>query len=207
MRDTIGPVTLGPPPRAPLARVTPDRALPALPSAAWIAVLFFVGAETMIFAGLLTAFGIYRHASPVWPPFGEPRLPIAVTAANTVLLVLSAGTMRAALARLRLGQACAGRQALRATAVLGAIFLAVQGGEWVRLVGWGLRAASGPYGGFYYTLIGAHGIHVVGAVVALAVLVARGGGLPPLTRLEACGLYWYFVCGLWLVIFAVVYLS
>lgn len=207
MKDASAPVTLGPPPRLSLARVTPDRALPALPNAGWIAVLFFVGAETMIFAGLLTAFAIYRLASPVWPPFGEPRLPIAVTAANTVLLLLSAGTLRGALARLRLGHARAGRRALRATAVLGAIFLAVQGGEWMRLVGWGLTAAAGPYGGFYYTLIGAHGIHVLGAVVALAVLVGRGGGPPPLARLEACGLYWYFVCALWLVIFPVVYLS
>ena len=48
----------------------------------------------------------------------------------------------------------------------------------------------------------------MGAVIWLLTLAPAGRrGLPPMARLEACALYWYFVCALWLVIFPVVYLS
>ena len=186
----------------------PAREPPGLPPAAWLGMLFFVGAEAMLFAGLLFVFVVYRLWSPVWPPFGEPRLPIGVTAVNTALLVASGVVMRRGIGLARGGAEPGARRALGATAALGATFLTVQGSEWARLVHWGLTASAGPYGGIVYALIGAHGLHVLAAVVWLLVPApAKRRPLPALARLEACALYWYFVCGLWLVIFPVVYLS
>jgi heme/copper-type cytochrome/quinol oxidase subunit 3 len=161
-------------------------------------MLMFVGAEAMLFSGLITAFLVYRLGSPLWPPLGEPRLPIAVTGVNTVVLLLSAATMHRARQR-------ASRGRLAVTAVLGAAFLVVQGGEWARLLAWGLTAASSPYGGIFYLLIGTHGVHVLAAVVTLAVLTAATRRLTA-ARLEAVSLYWYFVCGVWVVLFPLVYL-
>ena len=64
--------------------------------------------------------------------------------------------------------------------------------------------------GIFYLLVGCHGAHVLLAVVWLAVvaLLARRGTLAPGRRgaLEMCSLYWYFVCGLWAVLFPLVYL-
>ncbi len=179
-----------------------------LPPPAWVGTLFFVAAETMVFAGLLFFFLAYRLWSPVWPPLGEPRLPLAVTVANTGVLVASAVVVRLALRRARDGVEAPARRLFVAAAALGSAFLAVQGSEWVRMLHWGLTAAGSPYGGIVYALIGAHGLHVLGAVVWLLALVPGGRRpLPPMARLEACALYWSFVCGLWLVIFPVVYLS
>jgi heme/copper-type cytochrome/quinol oxidase subunit 3 len=116
--------------------------------------------------------------------------------------------MQRAVARARTGAAPAARRALVATAALGWAFLTVQGSEWVRLVRWGLTATASPYGGIVYALLAAHGVHVLAAVVWLLTVAPRPRRpLPPPQRLEACALYWSFVCVLWVAIVAVVYLA
>ena len=54
--------------------------------------------------------------------------------------------------------------------LLGRFFLSVQGYEWVRLIHFGLTVSSSVYGGLFYTLIGFHGLHVVGALIWLLVV-------------------------------------
>ena len=99
---------------------------------------------------------------------------------------------------------------LVAAATLGALFLAIQGYEWMRLIEYGLTVSSGAYGGTFYTLIGAHAAHVVGALVWLGVtltLAARGRFLDGQTAvLRACAIYWHFVVALWPVLYVSVYL-
>jgi cytochrome c oxidase subunit 3 len=100
---------------------------------------------------------------------------------------------------------------LTATAALGSIFVIVQGYEWMGLIGHGLTLASSNYGATFYTLIGLHALHVVGAVAwLLAVLAGAWRGRYSARRhvaVQVCGTYWYFVSGLWLVLFGVVYLA
>ena len=63
----------------------------------------------------------------------------------------------------------------------------------------------------FLLLIGAHGLHVLGAVAwmaTLAALAAAGriaSGKSP--ALDISTLYWYFVCAIWIVLFALVYLA
>ncbi len=97
------------------------------------------------------------------------------------------------------------------TALLGTLFLAVQGAEWVRLLHQGLTLASGTYGATFYVLIGCHAAHVLVAVAWLVATVLLAGlGRFTASRhaaLEMCGIYWYFVCGLWVILFPLVYLT
>jgi cytochrome c oxidase subunit 3 len=99
---------------------------------------------------------------------------------------------------------------LAVTALLGSLFLAVQGYEWVRLVGFGLSLSSGVFGGTFYALIGAHGIHVLGAVVAL--LFVLGAAVTGRYTAQAhsgvvlCEIYWLFVVALWPLLYLLVYL-
>jgi heme/copper-type cytochrome/quinol oxidase subunit 3 len=96
------------------------------------------------------------------------------------------------------------------TAGLGLLFLAVQGYEWIQLIGYGLTMVSGAYGATFYTLIGVHALHVVGALVWLAIVsvgVSRGRFLEPSSAgLRACAMYWHFVVALWPVLYVSVYL-
>ena len=100
--------------------------------------------------------------------------------------------------------------ALVATAVLGVGFLGVQGSEWVRLIRQGLTLSSGTYGATFYTLIGLHAAHVVGAVVWLLAVLALAQhnrfSAERHTGVTICATYWYFVCALWVLLFAAVYL-
>src|SRR5215470_2131056 len=81
----------------------PPRALRPIVSNARIAVLMFIAAEVMFFAGLIGAFIVFRLSAQIWPPPFQPRLPAGVTGLNTAILLLSGVAiqlaMRAASAR------------------------------------------------------------------------------------------------------------
>ena len=179
-------------------------------SNAWVAVIVFLGAEAMFFAGLIGAYIVFRVSAPIWPPPFQPRLPIGVTGVNTLILVASAVTMRRAVKAVFVSDRKKLIRFLGLTAILGGIFLVIQGYEWVRLFHFGLTLSSSVYGGLFYTLIGFHGLHVVGALTWLLVVfvLAERGRFSKERHvgLQTCGLYWTFVVALWPVLYSLVYL-
>ncbi|MEK7714969.1 MAG: cytochrome c oxidase subunit 3 [candidate division NC10 bacterium] len=176
-----------------------------------LGMLFFISGEIMFFGGLVSAFLVLRVSAPVWPPPLQPRLPLGVTGVNTLVLLASSVAMVAALRALARGDRSALVRRLVVTAGLGALFLLVQGYEWARLVHFGLTLSSGIYGSTFYTLIGTHAAHVLGALVWLAVtvaLAARGRFADGRTGpLRACSMYWHFVVALWPILYVAVYLA
>ncbi len=207
--------TEGPPPSFPEPPFGPDddgrddHPEPPINNAR-LGIMLFIGAEGMFFAGLLSAFLVFRTGSAVWPPPLQPRLPIVVTALNTLVLLASGVTMHTALRAIRRGDRRGFIDWLVGTVLLAAIFLTVQGFEWARLLQFGLTLSSGVYGATFYTLIGCHAAHVFGAVIWLLVLLsmARRERVSPQRYVGAsvCGMYWYFVVALWPILFATVYL-
>ena len=175
-----------------------------------VAMLFLIAGEVMFFAAFVSGFFVLRMAAPMWPPPLQPRLPLLVTGFNTLVLLTSSLAMVGATRAMRAGDGQRLVRGLVAAATLGALFLAIQGYEWMRLIEYGLTVSSGAYGGTFYTLIGAHAAHVVGALVWLGVtltLAARGRFLDGQTAvLRACAIYWHFVVALWPVLFVTVYL-
>jgi cytochrome c oxidase subunit 3 len=192
-------------PRGPLAHAEG----PVVPNSQ-LAMAAVIVSELMLFAGLIGSYLVFRLQVTDWPPAGQPRLPIAVTAANSVVLVASAVVLRRGLALLRQGIADRAGRTMTVAAILGATFLAVQGAEWVHLVQHGLTLGSSVFGGTFYLIIGCHAVHVAVAVLFLAVVTTavRWSWLSPerLAPVEACTAYWYFVTGLWLVLFPLLYL-
>ncbi|UCE85840.1 MAG: heme-copper oxidase subunit III [Deltaproteobacteria bacterium] len=181
---------------------------PLVPSGL-LAVAIFVASEAIFFAALISAFVVLRAQALDWPPFDQPRLPVLVTGINTAILLLSGCTIHGALRSVRAsGARLTGW--LAATAVLGALFLAIQGYEWVRLVGFGLTTSSSLYGATFYALVGAHGVHVLAALVVVLVVAVRGYrgryGAAEHTGVAMCHLYWLFVVAVWPVLYALVYL-
>ena len=179
-------------------------------SNAWLAVWMFLGAEAMFFAGLIGAFLVFRLSATTWPPPFQPRLPVGVTGVNTVILLASAVTIRVALRSARRGDGTQLVRWLGLTALLGAIFLAVQGYEWIELIQFGLTVSSSVYGGLFYTLIGFHALHVFGALVWLMVVfaLARRGHYAKhrYVGVQTCSMYWTFVVALWPALYGLVYL-
>jgi cytochrome c oxidase subunit 3 len=130
---------------------------------------------------------------------------------NTLVLLGSGLTMAWAARSVRKGNQAGLIHGLRLTAFFGALFLSVQGYEWARLVHFGLTVSSGSYGSTFYTLIGAHGVHVLAALIwLLSVLTLAGRRRFTAERhspVLACGMYWQFVVALWPILYLLVYLA
>ena len=176
-----------------------------------LAMIFFLSAETMLFGAFISGFFVLRLAAPQWPPPLQPRLPIVVTGINTFILMTSSAALIAAMAAFRRRDRTQLVRGMALTAALGALFLAVQGYEWARLIHYGLHVTSGAYGATFYTLIGLHAAHVIGALVWLLVvlrLAAHGRFLEGRAgALRACAIYWHYVVALWPVLYVSVYLT
>jgi heme/copper-type cytochrome/quinol oxidase subunit 3 len=188
----------------------PPRPQAPLGNNAWLAILMFLGAEAMFFAGLMGAYIVFRVGAATWPPPFQPRLPVGVTGVNTMFLLASAVTIRLALRSARRGDGLRLVRWLGITGLLGAIFLAVQGYEWIELIQFGLTVSSSVYGGLFYTLIGFHALHVFGALIWLMTVfvLARRGRYTKDRHLgiQNCAMYWTFVVALWPALYGLVYL-
>ena len=187
-----------------LGHVSRRRPQPVIPNGV-MGMLLFVMVEMMLFAGLISAFVIIRASAPVWPPPSQPRLPIEETAINTAALLLSG--LLLAVGRRGFGRdARRAERALVASILLGVFFVVFQGTEWAALIAQGLTLTSSALGSFFYLIIGMHALH---AVVALGLLLQtwqrlRRGRLTS-SQLATAEVFWYFVVGLWPILYLVVY--
>jgi heme/copper-type cytochrome/quinol oxidase subunit 3 len=180
---------------------------PLIPSSV-LGMLLFVGSEVMLFAGLISAHGIARAGARggVWPPPGQPRLPIELTAFNTVLLLLSGVALFVA-GRAFMRGAARSRRWLTAAAVLGGCFVGIQGFEWARLIREGLTLTSSTHGSFFYVIVGLHALHAVVAIGSVAWALQRLAAKKlELAQLQAVQVFWYFVVGIWPLLYWQVYL-
>jgi cytochrome c oxidase subunit 3 len=178
---------------------------PLVPDAV-LGMLIFVAVELMVFAGLISAFTIARSSALVWPPPDQPRLPVERTALNTAALLLSGVLLFHAQRAFARGPRHA-RRPLLASMLLGAFFVLFQGVEWAALIREGLTLTSSALGSFFYLIVGLHALHAVAALGLLAstfVLLERGWLVQ--SRLAAAQVFWYFVVGMWPVIYLAVYL-
>ncbi len=182
-------------------------------SNAKLGVLILLGAETMLFVGLIGAFLVFRMGNVTWPPLShvDIRLPNLLTGFNTLGLIISGFTMFLALRAVQQDRIKQLRILLMITGVLGLLFLVVQGREWVQLIGKGLTLQSGIYGGIFYVLIGCHAVHVLGAVIWLAIIIGMAvtGKFSSVryTGVETCTIYWIYVVALWPILYVLVYLA
>jgi cytochrome c oxidase subunit 3 len=169
-------------------------------------MLMFLFTEIMLFAGLISAHSIARASSIVgWPPPGQPRLPFEETALNTAALLLSGVLVFFAQRSLRRDRKRT--EALLALGIaLGTLFVGFQGVEWLGLIREGLTLTSSTHGAFFYLIVGVHALHAIAALAALARCGVRlRRGVLAQSSLTATALFWYFVVGVWPVIYFQVY--
>jgi heme/copper-type cytochrome/quinol oxidase subunit 3 len=183
-----------------------NRRKPVVPSSV-LAMIMFVLTEIMMFAGLISAFAIVRTHAPggMWPPPGQPRLPVEETAFNTAALILSGVLLYFAQRAFARKGKTTGRLLL-ASILLGALFVALQGREWVEMLGVGLTMTSSTHGSFFYLIVGVHGVHAVVALGAMAWAWLRSNKGALLShQLWTVAVFWYFVVGVWPFLYVRVY--
>lgn len=184
------------------------RRQPLVP-ASILGMLIFVVSEVMFFIALLSAFMVIKAGSPNWAPPSGATLPIYTTGFNTLVLFTSGVLLL--LAGHTLSQKTDWPRAKMLTgwaALLGAFFVGFQGIEWVRLLYYGMTMTSGVFGACFYLLIGCHALHAVVAIIAMIGQFRRfePERLAP-ASFYSMSLFWFFVVGVWPVLYIVVYLS
>ncbi|MCS6847911.1 MAG: cytochrome c oxidase subunit 3 [Anaerolineae bacterium] len=172
-----------------------------------LGVGFFIVSESMFFLGLFLAWFFMRNTSDAWPPAGVAPPPVVPAVLNTVIALLSTiavffadrATARDDRNGLIKGIAVAG--------ALGVIFMAVQAVEFTDLA---ILAQGSAYGSTFTFLLLFHVLRVFVGVILMGVVLVRTllGHFSSKRRLlvQATAMYWYFITGVWLVVFAVLYL-
>tara|TARA_B100001964_G_scaffold243337_1_gene320977 strand:+ start:922 stop:1536 length:615 start_codon:yes stop_codon:yes gene_type:complete len=173
-----------------------------------VGMVIFVIAEAMFFGALVSAYLVTSAQAEAWPPPDLPTLPLGISAFNAVVLLASGLFIAIAGQTEQRKEKIQHRKFFAAGLVLGACFILFQGGEWVRMLREGFFFDSGPYASFFYLILGAHGIHVCGALAYLGFIFARGPTRNNAGRevFRSGRVLWYFVVGLWPVLYALVYL-
>ena len=190
----------------PLEPLGKDSRVPMIPHGLF-GMLIFVVAEIMFFAGLISAFVIVKAAASVWPPMGQPRLPIEETALNSVALLVSGVLLIVAHRAFHRGDRESMKRPMWIALILGSFFVFFQGVEWVALLSQGLTMTSSSLGSFFYLIVGIHAVHAVAALTLLAIasLRLRRGWLTP-GLFGAAEALWFFVVAVWPILYLVVYL-
>jgi len=160
----------------------------------------------MFFMALASAFLVLHHGSKVWVAV---RLPWILWV-NTAVLLGSSFTLERARLRLSLGDVLGFRRLWFLTTVMGFLFVAGQLVAWRQLVGEGVYIASNQASSFFYIFTGAHGVHLLGGVAALLFVLLRNfqkSQIPVSLAAEITSYYWHFMDGLWIFLFALLYLG
>lgn len=170
-------------------------------------MVIFVIAEIMFFAGMISAFLIIKAGSSIWPPLDQPRLPVEETALNSLALLASGVFLFLAHRAFHRGDRSSMRRPMWIALALGSFFVLFQGVEWIALLQQGLTLTSSSLGSFFYLVVGVHALHAVAALILLGVAslrLSRGWLTPGL--FGAAEALWFFVVGVWPVLYLVVYL-
>jgi cytochrome c oxidase subunit 3 len=159
----------------------------------WVAI----GSIVMMFAGLTSAY-IVKSGQASWTGVKTP----AYFWYSTAVIMISSITMLAAVRSFKQKAIQQGRWFLIGTLVLGLLFMFLQWKGFSYLWDHGVRFEGAGAGQFLYIIFGLHALHVLGGVIALAVIVAqqyfsrtRSYNSTPV---EVASIYWHFVDILWI---------
>ena len=167
----------------------------------------FLVADGMTFAGFFAAYLTYRAVNPL-PVDADYELELLLPAINTLLLLVSSLTFHRGSKALMANRMSNCRGWLLLTAALGVAFMAGQMWEYFHLP-FGLT--DNLFASTFYALTGFHGLHVTLGAMMILIVWWQAGTERYFTAdnhfgFAAAELYWHFVDGVWVVLFALLYL-
>ena len=164
-----------------------------------------LGGILMFFMALVSAY-IVRKGMPNsgWRPLDVPR----ILWLNTLIILASSLTLARSRRCFRADNESGFRYWWGWTTALGIFFLAGQFIAWRQLVGAGIYLATNPSSSFFYVFTAAHGLHLLGGVLALLSVAFRPTHrLTRGTASEVVAMYWHFMDGLWVFLFLLLLLG
>ncbi|WP_404401006.1 cytochrome c oxidase subunit 3 [Pelagibacterium halotolerans] len=174
---------------------------PKLP-AAQIGLGIFMAVVGALFALLVSAY-VLRAQLGDWRGFPLP----GIVWANTLPLLAASLALEWARAGARRGDMARAQAGVIGGAGAAAVFIAGQLWAWSILVSNGYAITSGPAGSFFYLMTAAHGVHVIGGIVALArpiTKIRRRDEIAAIRlSIDLAATYWLFMLLVWVVLLLV----
>lgn len=155
-----------------------------------------IGAIVMMFAGLTSAYIVKRNQAN-WISF---ELPLAFWYSTGAIAGSSMALFFAGKA-FRQREMVRYRGLITVTAILGVLFIVLQVIGFQQLWAAGITLQGQVSYSFLYVIVGLHGVHVIGGLIALLVLFAKAFSKKvrnyDSVPLELASTYWHFVDILW----------
>lgn len=160
-----------------------------------------LGGILMFFAALASSLVVRKGLSAVgWQTVDVPR----ILWLNTLILLSSSATLVHARRFLLAKDEAGFRHWWGVTTILGIFFVVGQSLAWRQLVAAGVYLATNSSSSFFYILTAAHGLHLLGGIIAMLVVVfRRGKHIERGTATEVASIYWHFLDALWLCLFVI----
>ena len=165
--------------------------------------------DCVLFATLFATFLVLRNNTFGGPGGGELfSLPFVL--AETLLLLTSSFTCGLAILALRKRKIDMALLGFGLTLLLGITFLGLELYEFTQLANEGNSWQRSGFLSAFFTLVGAHGLHIASGLLWLSVLVVQivrqGLTQTVFKRAVLFGLFWHFLDIVWIFIFTLVYL-
>ncbi|MCE2488356.1 MAG: heme-copper oxidase subunit III [Anaerolineae bacterium] len=187
---------------------------PAAPSAETIdnyklGMWLYLASEVVIFGTLIAVYAVYRLNNAESVQHVQEELGLTLVSINTFLLLASSWAMVLGLREAQKDNPQGTVRWIGLTALLGTIFVALQGVEYTELGHAGIHLGN-EYGMRFYAPTAFHGAHVIiGVLWALYVMKQARKGVYNAKNylgIELFGLYWHFVDVVWIFLFTLIYL-
>lgn len=169
----------------------------------------FLLSDIVMFSAFFAGYAVLREQTAGGPD-GSQLFDLRVTAAETVLLLLSSFACGLASLALEARRQVWFQAAMALTFLLGAGFLVLEVREFADLVERGAGPTRSAFLSAFFTLVGCHGLHVLAGLLWLltimAQVLAKGFRDDILRRVLCFSLFWHALDIVWVAIFTVVYL-
>jgi cytochrome c oxidase subunit III len=185
----------------------PDRSgRPYVPGAGLLAMRFMLVSIAVLFITVGTAYFERSRTAVNWRHIQIPHL----LWLSTALILASGWALECARGALERKNRTHYVVWLEVTVAIGVAFLGSQLFALRELMAHGFFLRHNPHSSLFYVVTGAHGLHLLGGIAALSVLLVRAALRPDVirhdfvrqhSRIAVSALYWHFLTILWLGLF------
>ena len=174
-----------------------------------LAVWLIILAEMLAFCILFLSYAFARAKDVALFNASQSTLDLHSGAINTLLLITGSWCVVRAVQAVRADASPAGARWLMAALLCGAGFVTLKVLEFSAKADAGIDLSTNTFFMFYLLLTGFHFLHVIAAMMFLALLLFRtlrgAYGSQDVYALESGGAFWHMVDLLWIVLFPLVY--
>jgi cytochrome o ubiquinol oxidase subunit III len=165
--------------------------------------------DCVLFATLFATYAVLKSGTADGPS-SEDLFDIWFVLGETLILLTSSFTCGMAILASQNRQRQQVMAWLLVTALLGAAFLGMELSEFSHLVNEGNSWQRSGFLSAFFTLVGAHGLHITAGLIWIITMIyrinQRGLTQSTLRKLTMLSLFWHFLDVIWIFIFTIVYM-